>query len=160
MESKEKIIKLLFDKKLLLTQYEALTQALADSDFEQLTALMKQRRTYAEVIDRVDGEMEKACQEIQIQKRMLRSALKNACEREALPSSIQPIFDAVQQNYIIINRISNLEPLVIERLRINKQKIENKIREGSYTAKIIKYRFAYEKNINKGVFLNSKYSKA
>lgn len=160
MEAQEKIMWLLNEKKQCLVQYEAITQSLADCDHESMTTLMKQRRVHAATIDGIDREMEGACQAMQLQTRMLRSALKNACEREALPASIQPIFDAVQQNFSILNRISNLETLVTARLQIDKQKIENRIREGSHTAKIIKYRFAYENNINKGVFLNSKYSKA
>lgn len=160
MESNKAILKLIEDKKNQLLVIEELMGALSDCEIDEMEPLMGRCRTAAAAVDQTDHRMVCLCKETGDQKRMLLSALSNTCERKALPDTFLEFFDAAQKNFMILTRIKKLESLVLARLKKHREYIAVKIKGGTTTGKIIKYRSGFDSQTEKGTLLKHKYSKA
>lgn len=160
MESNKAILMLIEDKKKQLLAIEELMRALSDCEIDEMESLMVRCRTAAAAVDQTDHRLVRLCHEAGDQKRMLLSALFNACERKALPDIFLEIFDATQKNFMILTRIKMLESLVFARLKKHKEDIALKIKGGTTTGKIIKYRSGFDSQTEKGTLLKHKYRKA
>jgi len=160
MESREAILMLIGEKNQQLISYEELTRSLTDCGLDDMKSLMMQRRAAADALDQLDHQLNLLCRDAIDQKRMLRSALSNTCERDALPCPFKEVFDASQKGYMILNRIKNLESLILARLERQKEDAALNIKAGSNTAKIVRYRSANDSQGENSVLLKQKYRKA
>lgn len=145
----------LVKKERMFSDYEAITKKMLICEFEEMSSLTEKRFEISQEIDKLDSEILILCEGDSL----LRSAVRNSCNRDEVPEEMCGIFDQSQKIFAIINRIRNDELEIIQRLEINKLKIKEKIKATKGTHQIVNYLNAAGARPASGVLLGSKFRK-
>lgn len=137
MENFEKIIENQKKLLVLIQKYESKSKQLLESDIDSIAELVNDRGAIISRIDVLTGEILNLCEENSPEYH----AFKNDCDRSSLPENIKQIFDLRQEFNSYAIRAHNMDPEIIEKISINRDKLLKKIKENnnSQTAKAAKY---------------------
>jgi len=136
----EKINRVIEDQKKLLVlieKYELKTRELLSCDFDDVTVLVASRQGILDRMEVLRKEILRLCPEGSDEY----AAFQNSCDRDSLPDIYKQIFDLRQQFNAYAFRAKTLEPEIIGRLSIHRDKMLVKIKENNsgQTAKAAKF---------------------
>ncbi len=131
------ILQLLQDKNKLLCELQRCSDdGLRDNTIAEAVA---QRAEIISSIDKIDKAVEKQIVGSDRECRLVRKALKNSCNRNDLSTALSPIFDAAQQNFIVLNRIKTLSDEMMRRMTIDHDAVKKNLKKNNQKPKIAKY---------------------
>ena len=137
MENIEKIIENQQKLLVLIQKYEDKSRLLLGCDIDEIADLVNARESIINRIDVLTKEILSICNETSPEY----LAFKNKCDRESLPENIKEIFDLRQEFNSYAMRAYNMDPEIVEKIKINRDLLLKKIKENNsgQTAKAAKY---------------------
>lgn len=137
MENFEKIIENQKKLLILIEKYETQSRKLLESDVDDIINLVNSRGSILKRIDHLTKEIFALCEEDSYEYH----AFKNDCNRSDLPDYAKEIFDLRQQFNSHAVRAHDMDPEIIEKIKILRSHLLDDIKENnnSQTAKAAKY---------------------
>lgn len=155
-EKIDKIEDLLRTKKKKFTQFEYATEAILNCDIEEIDGYMSKRQEIIEEINKLDEQVQILAAQIGKEQQLF-EVIKNKCMRSEVPLEFINCYDLGQEVFTVINRISKLEPIIVERAEQIKKEAQKNIRKNNNVPKIAKYFHQYENTGN--ILVSKKYEK-
>ncbi|MGN1482013.1 hypothetical protein [Porcipelethomonas sp.] len=127
MEKVEKIIENQKKINSFMEKYEDYTRKLLGCSIDDITKYINAREELISKIDISNKEILSLCEENSFEY----MAYKNLCGRGELPDTYTEIFDLRQNFNSILARVKSMEPEIIERITIEREKVLKKIKENN-----------------------------
>ncbi|MEG1972468.1 MAG: hypothetical protein RR315_04845 [Oscillospiraceae bacterium] len=144
----------LTEKKKLFLEYENITGNISICDYEEMAACFEKRDALQGKIENIDMEITALCSLAQGGEIM--AAYKNECGASAVPPELLPIFTLGQETRAAITRIKRSEPLIEERLKSEKERLEKDIKNIEGNRKVNAFLNNIVEKDNSGIMLNIK----
>lgn len=150
----QRVIELLESKKQLFLKYEQASIALTYSDIEQMEFIVDEREQLKEEIDQIDEKIRQSAIAEQYGEAVWK-AIKNQSNRSEVVSELLPLFDKGQEIFAAVNRIMQMEPLIIKHIEDTQKQLEQKIKDSNSIPKIKKYFDTIQTDLEDGSLIRS-----
>ncbi len=150
----QSVIELLELKKQLFLKYEQASIALTYSDIEQMEFIVDEREQLKEEIDQIDVKINQSAIAGQYGEAVWK-AIKNQLNRSEVVSELLPLFDKGQEIFAAVNRIMQMEPLIIKHIEETQKELEQKIKSSNSIPKIKKYFDTIQTDLEDGSLIRS-----
>lgn len=154
MKDIQEIVNNLEQKKVLMSQFEQLSESLLVSEIDQLESLVDQREEIIQQVNELDNQLERIPL-YQKDMETIQNAIKNRMNRSDINSEYLPIFDKGQEIFAVVNRIAKMELLIASHLEDCRKDLEEKLKESNNLPKIRKYLDTIPNEIEDGFLLKS-----
>ena len=149
-----RIIEFLELKRQLFLEYEQASIALTYSDIEQMEFIVEEREQLKEKIDQIDEKISQSSV-VQHYGEAVWKTIRNQLNRSDVNPELLPLFDKGQEIFAILNRVMQMEPLIIKHIEDTQKELEQKIKGSNSIPKIRKYFDTIQTDLEDGSLIRS-----
>lgn len=142
-EKIDKIENFLRTKKKKFTQFEDATEAILNCTIDEIDGFMSKRQAIIQEINKLDEHVHLLSTQLG-KEQQVHAVIKNKFIRSEVPLELLNCYDLGQEIFTVINRISKLEPMIVERAEQIKKEAQKNLRKNNNVPKIAKYFHQYE----------------
>jgi len=129
----------------LFREYDDATEKLLTVDVDGMEKQMKRRQSLISKIDYLDGQMREAARKMDGLSDAAWDAVRLQRAKCDIPEELWPVFEKAQEVYAIANRVRLKEPLAVDRIEEELERLTEKIKENnrSVSAKAARFSQAF-----------------